>query len=60
MGGIVGFLVFVILIILIANIKIVPQASAFVLERLGAYRATWSTGLHFQMPLFGALGCHCP
>ncbi len=43
----------VILIILIArNIKIVPQAHAFVIERLGAYHATWETGLHFKIPFF--------
>ncbi|HCC34404.1 MAG TPA: peptidase [Ruminococcaceae bacterium] len=43
-------LVVIILLILIANIKIVPQAKAYVLERLGAYNATWSTGLHFKIP----------
>ncbi|NLB29616.1 MAG: peptidase, partial [Clostridiales bacterium] len=37
-------------IIVAANIKIVPQAYAQVLERLGVYRATWSTGLHFKIP----------
>ncbi len=41
----------VVLIIIISNIKIVPQASAFVVERLGAYKATWSTGLHFTVPI---------
>ena len=43
-------LVVIVLLILIANIKIVPQAKAYVLERLGAYNATWSTGLHFKIP----------
>lgn len=43
-------LVIIILLILIANIKVVPQAHAFVLERLGAYHATWGTGLHFKVP----------
>ena len=39
------------LIIIIArNIKIVPQAHAFVIERLGAYHQTWSTGLHIKVP----------
>ncbi len=36
--------------LLITNIKIVPQASAFVTERLGAYNQTWSVGLHFKIP----------
>ena len=39
-----------IFVMVIANIKIVPQAHAYVLERLGAYAATWSTGLHFKVP----------
>ena len=56
MSGIFGpalaILVFVILIIafLAANIIIVPQASAFIVERLGAYQGTWETGLHFKLP----------
>ena len=51
-GG--GFLILVIFLIIIAvkNIVIVPQASAFVVERLGAYSGTWETGLHFKIPLF--------
>ena len=36
--------------IIASCIKIVPQAYAIVLERLGAYRATWSTGIHFKVP----------
>ena len=44
--------VLVILIVLvISNVIIVPQASAYVIERLGAYQQTWGTGLHFKMPL---------
>ncbi len=39
------------LLIIISCIKIVPQAQAFVVERLGAYQATWSVGLHFKMPI---------
>ena len=38
------------LIVLISCIKIVPQGSAFVIERLGSYRTTWSTGVHFKLP----------
>lgn len=37
-------------IIIISCIKIVPQAHAYVLERLGAYQATWNVGIHFKMP----------
>ncbi len=40
----------IIIAILISCIKVVPQASAFVLERLGAYEDTWDTGIHFQIP----------
>lgn len=40
----------ILLIILISNIKIVPQAHAYVVERLGAYHVTWGTGLHFKIP----------
>ncbi|MBR5284818.1 MAG: SPFH/Band 7/PHB domain protein [Clostridia bacterium] len=56
MAGILGpalvIIVFVILIIafLASNIIIVPQASAFIVERLGAYQGTWETGLHFKLP----------
>ena len=34
-----------------ANIRIVPQAHAYVIERLGAYQATWSVGVHVKVPL---------
>ncbi len=51
LGPIIILAIVVILAILIArNIKIVPQAHAFVIERLGAYHATWETGLHFKIP----------
>ena len=47
-----GIIVLIALVIalLAANIKVVPQAHAFVIERLGAYHATWSTGLHLKIP----------
>ena len=44
----IGFAV--VLVILIACIKIVPQARAVVVERLGAYHATWKTGMHILIP----------
>lgn len=40
----------VIIALVIANIKIVPQAHSYVIERLGAYSASWSVGLHFKIP----------
>lgn len=50
-------IIWIVLIILLiafiaSNIVIVPQAKAYVIERLGTYRDTWSTGLHFKVPLF--------
>ena len=38
------------IVVVVANIKIVPQANAFVIERLGTFHATWETGLHIKMP----------
>ena len=51
-----GLIILVIIIViallfLISCIKIVPQAKALVIERLGAYQATWSVGLHFKLPI---------
>ena len=37
---------------IISNIHIVPQARAYVIERLGAYHTTWNTGIHFKVPFF--------
>ena len=45
----IGILVIIIAIV-IANIRIVPQSYAFVIERLGAYNSTWNTGLHVKIP----------
>lgn len=51
-SSIVVLIILLIIIILVAScVKIVPQARADVLERLGAYQGTWSVGLHFKMPL---------
>ena len=52
MGGILALLVIVILAlwVLASCIRIAPQAYAVVLERLGVYRATWGTGVHFKVP----------
>lgn len=52
MGIIIAVIVFIVVVlcILASCVKIVPQAKAMVLERLGAYRDTWNTGLHFKVP----------
>lgn len=42
----------VVLLILVNCIKIVPQAHAMVIERLGRYHTTWHTGIHFKLPFF--------
>ena len=52
MGGLIFVIIICILAlwILASCIRIVPQAYAVVLERLGAYRTTWNTGIHFKVP----------
>ena len=45
------FIAFIIIAIIISNVRIVPQANAFVIERLGAYHTTWETGLHVKVPI---------
>ena len=57
MEGIVAFLAVVVLILLllvllISNIVIVQQSKAYVIERLGAFRAVWNVGLHIKIPFF--------
>lgn len=48
---VIAALVIIVLIILISCIKVVPQSKAYVIERLGMFRTTWQTGLHFKMPI---------
>lgn len=43
-------IVVILIIFILSNIKVVPQAKAMVIERLGAYLTTWGTGLHFKIP----------
>ena len=52
MGAFISFLVIAIVVLLILSscIRIVPQAQALVVERLGAYLETWSVGVHFKVP----------
>jgi regulator of protease activity HflC (stomatin/prohibitin superfamily) len=45
------FLIIIGIFLVISNIRIVPQAHAFVIERLGAYQGTWDVGLHVKIPL---------
>ncbi len=54
-GGIIGIVVLALIAVglialAVANIKIVPQSKAYVIERLGAYSQTWGTGIHFKIP----------
>ena len=48
---IAGIVLFLLILLVSSSIVIVPQASAFIIERLGAYQATWETGLHFKIPI---------
>ena len=50
MAIVLGILLLIILIVVISNIKIVPQASVYVVERLGTYAGTWETGFHIKTP----------
>lgn len=50
-GWIIGLVIAILVIIaVVRNIKVVPQAHAYVIERLGTYNATWGTGLHLKIP----------
>ena len=52
-GGVVAVIIvgIIVLILAISCIKIVPQATTFIVERFGGYRATWNTGIHFKWPI---------
>ena len=51
-GGLVILIILILAIAIVAScIKIVPQAQAYVVERLGAYQDTWRVGLHFKVPI---------
>ena len=51
MEFVIPIIVVLIIVFLVLNIKIVPQSKAYVVERLGAYKDTWQTGVHFKIPL---------
>lgn len=42
--------IFILILIIATNVRVVPQARAYVIERLGGYHTTWSVGLHFKIP----------
>ena len=46
----IGVLILLVLLVLVSNIQIVQQSRAYVVERLGAYSATWGVGLHLKIP----------
>ena len=48
---VVSVIIGLVLVLIITNIRIVPQSNAYVLERLGAYHKTWNVGLHIKLPL---------
>ena len=48
-------IILIALIILVRNIRIVPQAQAYVITRLGAYKTTWGVGLHLKIPFIEAV-----
>ncbi len=45
------FIIILLALLLLSNVRIVPQATVYVVERLGAYAATWETGLHVKVPM---------
>ena len=47
---ILGIVLLILLIVIVSNVKVVPQAHAYVIERLGTYHVTWSTGLPVKIP----------
>ena len=53
-GTVIWFVVILLILIIVAGscVKIVPQAQAFVVERLGGYLATWHVGVHIKLPFF--------
>ena len=51
MGFVIIALIIIFLLIVISNIAVVQQSRAYVIERLGKYKRTWSAGLHLLIPL---------
>lgn len=61
-GPLIALLVIavIILCIIVSCIKIVPQAYAYIVERLGGYQATWGVGMHFKLPLIDRIAKRVP
>ncbi len=59
MEGFVAIIVIVVIVLIIVSscVKIVPQAQALVVERLGGYHSTWNVGLHFKLPIIDRVAC---
>ena len=49
---VISIIAVIVLLIILANIRIVPQASEDIIEFLGKYKTTWSAGIHFKIPFF--------
>lgn len=49
---VLGILLVVLALLGVSSVKIVPQSKVYVVERLGSYQATWSTGIHVKLPIF--------
>ena len=52
------FIILIVAIAIISNIKIVPQAHAYIIERFGGYSATWNVGLHVKIPFIERIAKH--
>uniref|UniRef100_UPI00298D9521 SPFH domain-containing protein n=1 Tax=Treponema sp. TaxID=166 RepID=UPI00298D9521 len=50
MPFLISAIIVVVIILIATNIRIIPQSSAAVIERLGAYNSTWNVGLHVKLP----------
>ena len=50
MGFVLAVILVILLVVVVSNIRVVQQAQAYVIERLGAYSTTWSMGLHVKLP----------
>ncbi|MBR0032221.1 MAG: SPFH/Band 7/PHB domain protein [Treponema sp.] len=55
---VLAILIFIVFLLIVTNIRIVPQSHAYIIERLGTYCATWQTGLHVKMPFLDKIANH--
>ena len=55
--GLIIWMIIIMIVVwlLVSNIRIVPQAHAYVVERLGGYKETWGVGLHFKVPILSLI-----